>query len=109
MEIALFEHNKIREKHLNTASLKLTKDFASDAKKYAEELSLVSVSFGLDSRILTFQSSAMIQIGNHKKGYAWNALWLKLDINSPRLRRKYLFWETRKPESCNFECNPSLV
>ena len=56
MEIALFEHNKIREKHLNTASLKLTKDLASDAKKYTEELSLVSVSFGLDSRVLTFES-----------------------------------------------------
>lgn len=48
MEIALSEHNKIRERHLNTTSLKLTKDLESDAKKYAEELSLVSVSFGLE-------------------------------------------------------------
>ena len=47
MELALSEHNKIREKHLNTISLKLTEDLTTGAKKYAEELSLVSVSFSI--------------------------------------------------------------
>ena len=47
MELALSEHNKIREKHLNTISLKLTEDLTTGAKKYAEELRLVSVSFGI--------------------------------------------------------------
>ena len=41
MDLALFEHNQIREKHLNTDALKLTEDLTIGAKEYAEHLRLV--------------------------------------------------------------------
>ena len=41
MELALTLHNRIRENHIDTESLKLARDLSEDAQEYAEQLRLV--------------------------------------------------------------------
>ena len=41
LKLALLAHNKIRETHIDTESLKLAPDLSTDAQGYAEQLRLV--------------------------------------------------------------------
>ena len=77
MDLALFEHNQIREKHFKTGALKLTEDLAKGAKEYAEHLRLVLVSRDqILNSVRNFGLQKLFEIENQQKRYAWVVLWL---------------------------------